>query len=516
MGDEHFNMRAVFIICVIATLAAVYASHEDDVTEATVLISNMKKKGATEADCKDLAKTTCKEVLSEVRKDQKVINSQSSGLECDKLGQRGVTIAIRHYHKRIQQWKVSKKKIVTAKATKVAISSRSYRSLRNGKCEWVFTSTSYKKAFSLYKKAIAHERTVRGWVTEAKRSVAIAKKAQRIQQEKCRCNVIKRRNTFWRTVNNAKKRSRQAKAMKKCKMMQCVLNGTKLSSSKCKGTLPKLVNKKLATKVEKMDRKVCAAHHRENHVKVTGERRSKARARERKSKETSAKEKKNKAVTKERAMKRRREQSAKAKAKEQARKHHERRTKAAERASKERSGKLERANKHRAMLARRIAYRGQSWHGYINNWDGGMQWRVGSHHYVSGLMSHHNNGREDRRFRPLVTSIGSSQHGLSLTNYVNNWDGQFAYTCPHNKAIVGMISYHHNHYEDRRWRFYCAAFHGVGFRAGGWPGWQTSWDAHFNINCGHQPAIGFSSAHNNGREDRIWRIRCGARYALRM
>merc|ERR1712216_468174 len=81
------------------------------------------------------------------------------------------------------------------------------------------------------------------------------------------------------------------------------------------------------------------------------------------------------------------------------------------------------------------------------------------HHYVSGLLSHHNNHREDR-FRPLVTSIGSSQHGLSLTNYVNNWDGQFAYTCPHNKAIVGMISYHHNH-EDRRWRFYCAAFHGV-------------------------------------------------------
>merc|ERR1712100_847405 len=184
------TMRAVLIICVIAMLAGVYASHEDDVTEATVLISNMKKKGATEADCKDLAITTCKEVLSEVRKDQKVINSQSSGVECDKLGHRGVTIAIRHYHKRVQQWRVSEKKIVTSKATKVTISSRSYRSLRNGKCEWVFTSTSYRKAYTLYRKAVAYERTVRGWVTEAKRSVTIAKKAQRIQQDKCRCNVI--------------------------------------------------------------------------------------------------------------------------------------------------------------------------------------------------------------------------------------------------------------------------------------------------------------------------------------
>jgi len=509
-------MRAVLIFCVIATLAGVYASHEDDVTEATVLISNMKKKGATEADCKDLAKTTCKEVLSEVRKDQKVINSQSSGLECDKLGHRGVTIAIRHYHKRIQQWKVSKKKIVTAKATKVTISSRSYRSLRNGKCEWVFTSTSYKKAYSLYKKAIAYERTVRGWVTEAKRSVAIAKKAQRIQQEKCRCNVIKRRNTIWRTVNNAKKRSRQSKAMKKCKMMQCVLNGTKLSSSKCKGTLPKLVNKKLATKVEKMDRKVCAAHHRENHVKVTGERRSKARARERKSKETSAKEKKNKAVAKERASKRRREQAAKAKAREQKAKHHERRSKAAERASKERSGKIERANKHKAALARRIAVRRHTWHGYINNWDHHMNWALSGHNYVSGLRSWHHNGYEDRKFQPLVTTIGATQRHRHLTGWVNNMDGRFDYTCATNYAIVGFYSYHNNGNEDRRWRFYCASFHGVGFRPTGWPGWQTSWDAYWSLHCGHDPLIGLSSYHDNRREDRRWRIRCGMRYALRM
>merc|ERR1712036_153778 len=51
-------------------------------------------------------------------------------------------------------------------------------------------------------------------------------------------------------------------------------------------------------------------------------------------------------------------------------------------------------------------------------------------------------------------------------------DGTFAYTCPTNKAIVGFYSYHNNGNEDRRWRFYCAHFHGVGFRAGGWPGRQ--------------------------------------------
>merc|ERR1711939_1057531 len=132
-------------------------------------------------------------------------------------------------------------------------------------------------------------------------------------------------------------------------MMQCVLAGTSLKSSKCRAHLPALRNKKLYYKVEKISTRVCAAHHRENHVKVTGERRSKAKDRERKHKE-----KKNKVVAQERATKRRREQAAKARAREQKNKAHERRTKAAERASKERTGKLERANKHKAALARRI------------------------------------------------------------------------------------------------------------------------------------------------------------------
>merc|ERR1711881_835790 len=108
-----------------------------------------------------------------------------------------------------------------------------------------------------------------------------------------------------RTINNAKKRSRQIKALQKCKMMQCVFAGTSLKSSKCRAHLPALRNKKLYYKVEKTSTRVCATHHRENHVKVTGERRSKAKARERKHKERKSKEKKNKVVAQERATKRR-------------------------------------------------------------------------------------------------------------------------------------------------------------------------------------------------------------------
>merc|ERR1712196_113111 len=390
MGDslKDYMMRGIFVICALAVIAGAFATtHEDSYSQATDLIQDMKKKGATEADCKDLAKTTCKEVLSEVKKDQTVIDSQSSGIECNKLGVRAVEVAVKHYHKRVRQWTISKKTITKWATHKINLGVKTFISLKPGKCGFIFASRSYRSIYAKYHRAVKYERTVRGWVIEAKKAVVITKRSQKNQQEKCRCAVAKRRDTIWRTINTKKKRVRQAKAL-----------------------------------------------------------------------------------AKERASKRRREQAAKAKAREQKAKHHERRSKAAERASKERSGKIERANKHKAALARRIAVRSHTWHGFINNWDHHMNWAVSGHHYVSGLQSWHHNGYEDRKFKPLVTAIGATQRHRHLTGWVNNMDGGFTYTCPTNQAIVGFYSYHNNGNEDRKWRFYCASFHGVGFRQGAWPG----------------------------------------------
>merc|ERR1712146_815510 len=209
-------------------------------------------------------------------------------------------------------------------------------------------------------------------------------------------------------------------ALAKCKMMQCVLDGTPVNSKKCKGFLPALKNKKLYHLVEHaVSSKICHRRHKEN--KAKGERKSKEHAAKRAKVERAAKEKKNKAVAKERASKRRREQAAKAKAREQKAKHHERRSKAAERASKERSGKIERANKHKAALARRIHASHHRWLGNINGWDGHMNWHTNGHTYVSGLQSWHHNGYEDRIFRPLVTNIGSTQHGRHIQVLSTTW-----------------------------------------------------------------------------------------------
>ena len=42
------------------------------------------------------------------------------------------------------------------------------------------------------------------------------------------------------------------------------------------------------------------------------------------------------------------------------------------------------------------------WTGYINDWDGGMDYQVGSNQYVSRVYSYHDNGKEDRRWKLCV------------------------------------------------------------------------------------------------------------------
>merc|ERR1712046_74339 len=214
------------------------------------------------------------------------------------------------------------------------------------------------------------------------------------------------------------------------------------------------------------------------------------------SKESAAKEKSNKeSASKESASK---ESSAKEKPnKEKASK---------ESASKESSAK-ESSNKERAN---KVKVTKHWWHSHwINNWDGAMNWSVGGHTYFSGLHSTHSNHREDRLFKPLLTNIGSTQSSTHWSGWINNWDAQWHYDCPNNMAVMGMISYHDNRKEDRRWRISCASFHGIAISRDNWPGWQTNWDATWSIGCGSRPAVGFSSYHDNGKEDRRWRVRCG-------
>merc|ERR1711907_245189 len=116
--------------------------------------------------------------------------------------------------------------------------------------------------------------------------------------------------------------------------------------------------------------------------------------------------------------------------------------KSKELSSKEKTSK-EKSNKAVLRVTR------HAWHGWINNWHGNMGWHTGGATFVSGLHSTHNNGREDRLFKPLVTTFGANQRSHHWHGWINNWDHRFDFSCPANQAIIGFTSYHSNHREDR-------------------------------------------------------------------
>jgi len=100
----------------------------------------------------------------------------------------------------------------------------------------------------------------------------------------------------------------------------------------------------------------------------------------------------------------------------------------------------------------------RGWSGYINSWDGRMDYRCWANGAISGLISVHDNGREDRRWKVRCCNLGNGgkyQVKSYRTQYVNNWDGGMNFRCPSNEVLVGIYSHHDNHREDRRYKFYC-------------------------------------------------------------
>merc|ERR1711971_5931 len=261
MGLPHQsdkNMKGLFVMIAIATSAIVYAenfendAHEIVFSEVSSSIESMKKKGATEADCKDLAKTSCKEVEKERVTDQKIIDKLETGKKCLTLGQGGICKAIHHHAKTKQTHYAWKIKVKQALDYKVAFSSRTFSSLKRGKCGFIFGSSSYLKAKAKYSHYTRVEVAWRGRVSESWKVVLAMRKVAKSMVKKCQCATRAQYYKVWRTVTKTTRVARQNKAHAKCKMMACVLKGTPLTSKKCKGSLPPFKRKKLDSATAKV------------------------------------------------------------------------------------------------------------------------------------------------------------------------------------------------------------------------------------------------------------------------
>ncbi|KAL8561477.1 hypothetical protein ACOMHN_011159 [Nucella lapillus] len=74
--------------------------------------------------------------------------------------------------------------------------------------------------------------------------------------------------------------------------------------------------------------------------------------------------------------------------------------------------------------------------------------------FITGMASLHNNRAEDRQFQfRCCEAEGTVVTSCYFTGWANDWDGRMDFTVPDDKILRGMISYHDNRREDRRFQF---------------------------------------------------------------
>jgi hypothetical protein len=133
--------------------------------------------------------------------------------------------------------------------TRITIQSRTYQSLTYGKCGFVFNSRDF---IEVHKKYQQRKKLLITYAARVKEAVVIMRKVKADvvrQRTKCFCEVKKTRDTLWSYVGSKARREHLMKAHLKCKRVYCLEKNIPLNSHTCRSNLPRLVNKKLTTKL---------------------------------------------------------------------------------------------------------------------------------------------------------------------------------------------------------------------------------------------------------------------------
>lgn len=164
--------------------------------------------------------------------------------------------------------------------------------------------------------------------------------------------------------------------------------------------------------------------------------------------------------------------------------------------------------------------------GWLNDWDHQLMFGGEPNLAITGLYSVHQNGVEDRRwklrFGPTVGSAlrkkgqSSNKQLLCLKKQWTVWQNQFHqlldFTCPSGRLLNGIVSYHDNTREDRRWKFHCCELSsGFSVRQLPWSNLLNKGDGVVDFQCkrSDQAIIGLLSWYDRGTKDRMWKAKCG-------
>ncbi|XP_055046255.2 hemagglutinin/amebocyte aggregation factor [Misgurnus anguillicaudatus] len=143
---------------------------------------------------------------------------------------------------------------------------------------------------------------------------------------------------------------------------------------------------------------------------------------------------------------------------------------------------------------------------WINKYDAEFNFICPHGESMSYIRSKHHNYHEDRLWDIGCKKTFSSD--CFWTPYVNHFDDPFTYTCPSNYVLTGIGSYHSNRHEDRRWRFHCCNGSGYSNANCYWTPYVNWFDEGFHWNVPlFNYLVGAESYHNNHHEDRRWRYK---------
>lgn len=91
---------------------------------------------------------------------------------------------------------------------------------------------------------------------------------------------------------------------------------------------------------------------------------------------------------------------------------------------------------------------------YVNDFEQQVLYNCPRDEVLHGMMSYHNDGPEDRRFMLQCCDVTYRYtRNCAYTEYVNSLDRPMNYHVPEGKAIKGAYSVHDNTSEDRQWKF---------------------------------------------------------------
>ncbi|XP_069823590.1 hemagglutinin/amebocyte aggregation factor-like [Dendropsophus ebraccatus] len=144
---------------------------------------------------------------------------------------------------------------------------------------------------------------------------------------------------------------------------------------------------------------------------------------------------------------------------------------------------------------------------WVNNYDQPFQFSCQNHQSILLISSKHDNRHEDRVWDFTCKDTFNGHGNCYWSDYVNDFDLPFDYTCPFGSVLSGVNSYHDNRREDRRFKFYCCSGNVAINRHCQWSGYMNDFDGLLTwVTPSDHYLAGISSYHDNRREDRRFRF----------